>query len=228
MDNKKTTEVTGTPQQPKQPNKLNASERINALERLVLSQGQVMDNKFDVVADELDGIKVLLEKLSKRLNATVTAGENGDLNNDSINKILLQEEIKDLEKRVDFLKENGVLKLSETGEIHDRTFIVGRELNQEGTVTTPRVQFSLPSLPADLKALLAGKKLGDVVTPEDRDVSFEIMEVYDITEPPKVDKKFEAKDGDTAETQALSSNKTTKKKTTKKKTTKKKTAKKAK
>ena len=167
--------------------KLTAAQRLEALENIYLQQNK----KFEILADEIDQMRSLLASLAKRLNAAITAGENGEISNDSVNKLIIDSNVKDLEGKVEQLVTSGILKKDDSLEISDKTFVVGREVDEDGTVVNPRVQFAVGSLPQDFKGKLLTKKVGDLIKPEeDLTLSLEITEVYGIVTQ-ETEKKFE-------------------------------------
>lgn len=178
---------TKTPAKSGETKKLTAAQRLEALEGLVIAQNR----KFDILADEIDKSRNLIASLAKRLNATISAGEEGAISNDSVNKLILNSNVQELKNKVDGLIDAGLIKLNDSLEISDETFVVGQEVDEDGTVVNPRVQFAVGSLPQDFKDKLLGKKTGDLMKPEeDLTLSLEITEVYEIIKPDE-EKQFE-------------------------------------
>jgi len=167
--------------------KSNASQKIQALEDVILSYNQ----KFDILAEELDFLKTQVQAVAKRLNAAISAAEGGALTNDSVAKLIIEDNVKELKAKVEYLVQQKVLEVSESGEITERTFVVGREVSKNGDEVNPRIQFAMPALQdSDLKGKLLGVKAGEIVKPDEEDgLSLEISEVYNIVEQ-KVEKKF--------------------------------------
>lgn len=161
------------------PVKRNASQTIAALENAFMSQNQ----QIQILADEIDRLRNLITSLNKRVNASIKAAEEGSLNGDSVNKIIINENMKELEGKVSYLVEQGILKKNDQAEISDKTFIVGREMDAEGNVVNPRIQFSVGSIDQSVKEKFLAKKMGDVVKYDDEKSSIEITEVYEINQP---------------------------------------------
>lgn len=172
----------------KDTKKLTASQRIAALEEIAMVQRE----QIDILAEELDQTRNTISSLAKRLNAVIQAGESGTISNDSINSIVLDESVKELKGRVDYLKNQGVLKLNEDKDtnISEQNFVVGRQVDEDGNVVSPRVQFAVGSLDDSLKTKMLGKQLGDLVPDESSGTSLEITEIYDVVDP-RVNKKFD-------------------------------------
>jgi hypothetical protein len=165
---------------------MTAAQKLEALENSFMAQNQ----QIEILADEIDSLRQTLVAVNKRLNASIQAAEQGSLTGESVNKIILGDNMKELESRITFLVENGALVRSDDKEIDSMTFVVGREIDTTGNVTNPRVQFSVQSVDPQLKAQILGKKAGDVVAYSETEDSLEITEVYQITDP-KTKKNFE-------------------------------------
>ena len=183
---RKTKEKKTTTEAKTKTNKLTALERLSSLENMILSQHQ----KIEILADEIDKLRGTVGALAKRLNATIKAGEDGSLSNDSVNKLIINENLKELEGKVKFLVEQNVLEKDDSAVVSNKTFVVGREVDKEGTVINPRVQFAVGSLDANFQTQVIGFKVGDVIPYQESDVSLEVVEIYKIKEI-EVKKQFE-------------------------------------
>ena len=170
----------------KGPAKRNAAQMLEALENAFMQQNR----QIQMLADEIDNTRNLITALTKRLNASIKAAEEGELTNDSVQKIILQENVKELASKVQFLVDRGVLTKADDAEVSDQTFVVGRGLDENGTVVDPRIQFHVGSLEKDLQSKLVTKKLGDIVKYDDNEPKLEITEIYKVT-PLDVKKNFE-------------------------------------
>lgn len=164
-----------------------AAQKLDALENAFMGQ----NNQINILADEIDRLRQTVVALNKRLNASIQAAEGGDLTNDSVNKIIVSENSKELENKISFLVEQGVLVRNDEMEISEKTFVVGREIDTQGNITNPRVQFAVNSVDAAVKAKLLSKKAGEVVSYSEQEDSLEITEVYEIVDP-QIKKNFEA------------------------------------
>jgi len=170
------------------PAPLTAAQKLDALEKSFIAQ----NNQIEILADEIDQLRLQLQAVNKRLNATIQSGDQGGVSSESINKIILGDNMRELESRITFLVEQGVLVRNDDSEISEKNFVVGRELDTEANVTNPRVQFSVGSVDPELKKQILGKKVGDVVAYSEGQDSLEVTEVYDIVDP-KIKKNFEEK-----------------------------------
>lgn len=171
---------------PKAPAPMTAAQKLEALENMFMTQ----NNQIDILADEIDRLRNQLVAVNKRLNSTIQAAEQGGISNDSVNKVILAENMRELESKITFLVEQGVLVRNDEAVISEKNFVVGREIDTSGNVTNPRVQFSVSSIDPEVKKQMIGKKAGDVVAYSESEDSLEITEVYDIKEPKKK-KNFE-------------------------------------
>lgn len=178
----------------KQKVKANASQKLQALEDKV----SLYDRNFDFLAEELDNLRNLVTGLAKRVNATITAGEKGEINPQSVNDIIIQENEKELKSKVDFLIQQGVIKLNNELEINDNTFIVGREITEEGIESNPRVQFAVSSISDEVKSKILGKKAGDSISLSEGNPNLEILEVYELV-PAEAFKNFSEENQNNAE-----------------------------
>lgn len=173
--------------------KLTASQRIDNLENMVV----VQERKFEILADEIDQLRKIIQSLGKRLSASIKAAEEGELNNDSVNKIIIQQAEKELENKLAQLVTAGVLEKVEdnTEAIGQKHFVVGRELNEDGTVINPRAQFAIASVDESLQAKVLGRKLGEIAPLQQGELktNFEITELYRLVEVDQ-QKKFKQED----------------------------------
>jgi len=156
-----------------------ASQRIEDLEKGLMSMYQA----FDGVAQDLSLAKDALKLLSNRvasLQSVVVAGDSPT--EDNVNKAMIANNVKELEQKVDSLKEQGVLTTSDL--VTKNTFVVGRELDDAGNVVNPRLQFALAALQPEVQAKIKDNVVGSVVSIQEGKLKFEILEIYSIN-PPK-------------------------------------------
>jgi hypothetical protein len=159
--------------------KRTASQKIEDLERAVMSGFQVSNN----MARDLMMIKDALKLLGNKVDSIMKASrEKLELNDENISKLMLENNIAELKGKVENLVTQGILKATE--EVGDNTFLVGSENDKDGKVVHPRVQFTYGSLEKDLQEKLKGAKAGQIVTFKDDKLRFVVQEVYAII-PPK-------------------------------------------
>ena len=168
--------------------KLNASQKIAALENQVLNLEKLLNTKCGILADEIDRLGEIVQKLTQRINAAIQAGEEGDLSMNKVDSMMIDANTKELVDKVNFLIASGVLHKCD-GPIDGMSFIVAKEL-KDGKVINSRLQFAMPSISEELQKPFIGKKIGDQVTFEDSDIVTEIIECYQIKAPNK-DVEFE-------------------------------------
>lgn len=164
-----------TEQKPKQ---LTASERIDNLENTMMSLYQTADNIARDVLTIKDAIKLLGNKVDAIVKASV-AGK--PLTDENLASIMIENNVTELKGKVDGLITQGILVTEET--VSADSFVVGREVDENGEVQNPRLQFAVASLQNDLKDKLIGQKTSSVVVFEEGKLSFEVMEVYKIQSP---------------------------------------------
>lgn len=171
--------------------KLNAAQKIEALERLVAQQqgvSEAQSQNIQFLTREIDGLRQTIAALARRLNASIKAGDY----NDAVQQILVEENVAELKGKVDFLKEQGVILETTKEAVHERSFLVGRELDEDKNVVNPRMQFAIASLTEEAKQKVLGQKLGGLVKDFSGDgLVLEITEVYDIAEEKEQKKDFE-------------------------------------
>jgi hypothetical protein len=165
---------------------LNAAHRLGLIEaqlgQLIQQQQNIMNGfqkNFQILADEIDQLRELTIGVGRRVNATIQAAESGNLTSDAVNNLIIEDNIKRLKEQVAQMVQMGAISPSEV--VDERSFFIGRELDDSGKVTNPRYQMSFDSASKAFQAVVIGKKVGDiVVTDITTGASFEITEVYAI------------------------------------------------
>lgn len=171
-------ETEASKQKSEKSSKANASQKLEALQDLVAKQS----NQIGILAEEIDKLAKSLNALGKRVNAIVRSGDEGQqISSRQVNSLLIADAAKELEAKVEFLVNQGVLSLDNSKDIDDNSFVVGRELNSEGEEINPRVQFAVRSLRKEGQDKVLGRKTGDLILGEDG-FSMEILQVYSINE----------------------------------------------
>lgn len=180
--------------------KRTASERIEDLERAVMSGFQVSNS----MARDIMIIKDALKLLGNKVDSIMKASRNGEaLTDENISKIMLENNIEDLRGKVTALVNQGILAPTDTAG--DNTFLVGSETEADGKVVHPRIQFTYGSLEKDLQDALKGKKAGEVVTFKEDKLRFVVKEIYNIVAPKAPQTEAEA-EGAPAQAAEQSSN----------------------
>jgi hypothetical protein len=159
--------------------KMTASQKLELLETVAQNQSR----QIEIMAEEIDRLSNVMTALAKRINAVVRSGDEGQqISSKQVNTLLISDAAKELEGKVNFLIEQGVLVLDNSREISTESFVVGREINTENEEVNPRVQFAVKSLELDGQEKVLGKKTGELIVGDDG-INMEILQVFTIVEP---------------------------------------------
>lgn len=124
-------------------------------------------------------LKDALQLLHEKLDAVISLQNKGlPLLDENINEAVVEMKVNELKQRVDTMLQNGTITTSEV--VGEDSLIVSRELNKQGVVENPRLQFLVGRLVDELKGKFVGKRAGDLVVGEDSKLDIEIMEIYDL------------------------------------------------
>ena len=170
--------------------KMNASQKLEALEKTMAGFAERVDQQFKIVADELNRISEINVALAKRLNAIIKSGDEGGVTSEGVKEAIVNEEAKQLKAKVVMLVEQGLLRLNNEKVIDEDTFVVGREVDDSGKEINPRTQFLVRALHEEAKSQIVGKKAGDEIKEDKLKQTLIIMETYDVVQP-EVKKDFE-------------------------------------
>ena len=158
--------------------KRTASQRIEDLERGVMSFYQTLDN----MARDLQTIKDAIKLLGNKLDSVVKASANGEkITDEVISRIMIENNVEELKRKVTDLVTQGILAASD--EVKANSFVVGRELSDDGKVQNPRMQFVVSALHPDVKDKFPGAKVGQTLNLQEGKWKFEVLESYDIVTP---------------------------------------------
>ncbi len=165
-----------------------ATQRISDLESVVTmlyqSTAQIKNAVEGLLRTQGDMVLVkdALKLLNKKLEAVVqvAAPETG-ITASSVTDLVVKMNVSDLKAQVEGYVANGHLVPADTAGAN--SYLVCEELNQDGTLANPRIQFRLDSQePATAEALI-GKKVGDAVSFGENKFSAKILEIYSVVEP---------------------------------------------
>lgn len=163
--------------------KVKASERLSAIESaLVPTQRRVGELEMIVfnLSRENDILKDALQLLHEKLESVIALSNEGkSLSNNNINEKVVMLKEQALKDRVDDLVNAKQITAAE--EVTDNSLIVARELNKNGTVENPRIQFLTSRLVEELQNKFIGKKVGELIKGEEDKLDLEIMEIYNVT-----------------------------------------------
>jgi hypothetical protein len=155
-----------------------ATERLGDLEQATMSVFQALDNQ----SRDLSLIKDAIKLLGNKLNSVVQLLEKGDSVNDANIAIqMVANNVAELDARIQGLKAQGILVRQE--EVTAESFIVAREVDDNGTVINPRLQSLLASFPEAVQGKLLGAKAGDIVNVADGKLKVELLDVYTFQAP---------------------------------------------
>lgn len=161
-----------------QSDKRTAAQRIDDMERGLMALYQTADN----MARDLMTVKEAIKLLGNKLDAVVKASNRGEqLNDDVISKIMVENNIEELKSKVTDLVNQGILVASE--EVGEQSFVVGREIDENGEVKNPRMQFVVSALNQDVRSKFPGAKVGQTLDLQEGKWKFEIQEAYSIQTP---------------------------------------------
>jgi hypothetical protein len=157
-----------------------AGQRLDDLERAMMSLFQNMDN----LGRETGTIKEALRLLGNKVDALAKANLRGEAPTDeTLSQIMIDNNVEELKGKVEGLVKAQVLVATDI--VGDTSFIVGREIAADSDkVINPRLQFSLTALAKEVGDKIRGHLVGDIITIQEGQVRFEVLEVYNIQTPP--------------------------------------------
>lgn len=163
--------------------KIKASERLSAIESaLVPTQRRVGELEMIVfnLSRENEILKDALQLLHEKLESVIALSNEGkSLSNNNINEKVVMLKEQALKDKVDDLVNAKQIAAAE--EVTDNSLVVARELNKNGTVENPRIQFLTSRLVEELQNKFIGKKVGELIKGEEDKLDLEIMEIYNVT-----------------------------------------------
>ena len=163
--------------------KIKASERLSAIESaLVPTQRRVGELEMIVfnLSRENEILKDALQLLHEKLESVIALSNEGkSLSNNNINEKVVMLKEQALKDKVDDLVNAKQITAAE--EVTDNSLVVARELNKNGTVENPRIQFLTSRLVEELQNKFVGKKVGELIKGEEDKLDLEIMEIYNVT-----------------------------------------------
>jgi hypothetical protein len=153
-----------------------ASQKISDMENALMSLYQAFDAMSKDLGIAKDAIKLLGNKLDSVVKAT-TRGEA--LTDEVLSRIMIENNCEELAEKVKLLVAKGNLTVTEQVAID--SFLVGSELDDEGKVLNPRLQFALFAIkPQDIQEKFLGAKVGDLITIAEGRPKYKVQEIYQI------------------------------------------------
>jgi hypothetical protein len=166
--------------------KMKPSEKLSVLEQQSMGTARRVGEMEMIVFNlsrENEILREALQLLDEKLNSTIELiAEGRPLTNESINEKAVEMKERMLKQKVDESLANGRIQITES--VGDNSFVVGRELDDDGKVVNPRIQFLTAKLPTELKDKFTGKQTGELIKTEEGKLAIEIMEIYNFTEIP--------------------------------------------
>jgi hypothetical protein len=169
--------------------KRTATQRIEDLEKVVASIYQATSKLIAATedlmkkSDDMVLVKEALKILNRKTEAIVQAAtpESG-ITEASVSNFLIQLNTSDLKAQTAAYVTNGQIAVSDT--VAGDSFLACEEVNKDGTVINPRIQFRMDSQPQETQDALTGKKVGDSVSFGDNKFGVNILEIYSLLPPP--------------------------------------------
>lgn len=154
------------------PDKRNASQRLDDLEGAMMQAFQ----SFQSISRDIGIMKEAIQLLGAKVDAIVSISQIAPA---AIEQAMIMAKVADLKSRVDNLLASGTLTAAT--EVSDNSFIVGEELDKDGKVTNPRIQFGVGALSPEIREKFKGGTVGSNIALEGASLS--LLEIYDIVMP---------------------------------------------
>lgn len=165
-----------------QQDKRTASQRIDDMERGLMALYQTADNMARDLMTIKEAIKLLGNKMDSVVKQARTCPNLGEaLSDENIAKAMVDNNVEELKGKVTKLVEDGILVAAE--ECGPNSFVVGRELGEDGLIANPRMQFVVSALNAEVKDKFPGAKAGQTLELQEGKWKFEVQEIYNIQTP---------------------------------------------
>jgi len=171
--------------------KVKASEKLAFLESDLTSTKELLSKvarrtgELEMIifnlSREKDVLNDALQLMHSKTNSIVALLKEGKaLTDENIEEKVVEIRENDLKNKITELVENGYAEPSD--ETSEKSLIVARELNKDGGVENPRIQFLVSTLIEDLKEKFLGKKVGDFISNGEDKLDMEILEIYNIVD----------------------------------------------
>jgi hypothetical protein len=159
--------------------KLTAAQRLESIEKAMV----LVDKTIHELFKNIENLRLAGKTLSNKVDSIVAASAQGQqINDDIINKIMIENNVQELKERIEKLKASN--QILEGSEINDMSLMVLREIDPDtNEVANPRIQIAFQLLADSTKDLLRGKKAGDIIAMGENKLNLEVLEVYSIVVP---------------------------------------------
>jgi hypothetical protein len=161
-----------------QKTKKSATERLSNLESTLVGTLQALGE----LDNDRNASNEAIRQLSSKVDVIVTLLSSGkEVSNTNIGNLMVENKAAELAVGTAQMVNNGILVANET--VEENSFVVGREVLEDGSVINPRIQFTVESTMPHLKAKLLGAKVLDKITVEEGKAALEVLEIYSINQP---------------------------------------------
>lgn len=155
-----------------------AVQRIEDAEQNLMYLYDALNN----VSRDLLTLREAVKLIGNKLDAVVKSYNTGvPATDETLSKFMVENNILDLKEKVASMVEQGIIFASEA--ISFKSFVVGQEVDQDGNIQNPRIQFAVETLSEDAKAKLLGATAGQTIVLQEGKWSISIQEVYEIRTP---------------------------------------------
>ena len=163
-------------------NKKTATERLEVLENTAQSLIQAIQPLANM-AQDLMSLREAVKLLNNKLDAVVKCVTAGTaLTDENIGQIMTDNNAKELQDKVAKMVSDGLLAATDT--VAKESFVVVNEVDADGKVLNPRMQFLLSALQnEEIRGKLEGSKVGANIPVGDKGGSLNVLEAYNIVTP---------------------------------------------
>ena len=163
-----------------------ATQRIEDLEKVVSMFYQALAEIHNTIKglpalqQDMALVRDALKLLNRKAEAIIqSASESSGINYPAVEAIVIKYNVEDLAKQVAGYVAGGQIRPTDT--VLTTGFVVGEELNADGTLNNPRTQFRVDSVNETTRDALLGKKAGDLISFGEGKLDLRVLEVYDMT-----------------------------------------------
>lgn len=158
--------------------KKTAAQRLSNLEDTLVGTLQALG----AVDNEQTVIKEGLSLIGSKLDAVVTLLRSGkELSDANIANLMVEGRANKMAEGTQELVQKGVLTTGET--VDENSFVIVREVMDDGSVINPRMQFTVESAKPHLRDKIMGAKILDKITIQEGKAKLEVLEIYSIQQP---------------------------------------------
>jgi len=163
----------------KQQPKKTAAQRLSNLEDTLVGTLKALgavDNEQSMIKEALSLLGAKLDAMTKLLQAN-----NPQLTDAAMSNLMIEGKANKMSADTQQAVSNGVLV--STDVVTENCFVVGREVEDNGNVINPRIQFTVESAKEQFRARILGAKVLDRILVEEGKAKLELLEIYSINQP---------------------------------------------